>query len=538
MAPISRNVWGPITVRRVEQIRQGPLAPMRPHSLRQALVDSGDVQAIGVLVVIAAFVSLVTLWFRPGLADWDIMSFYLPWYAQMGDSLRNFDIPGWNPYILSGTPFAGNPQSGWWYFPAMFFFTLFPPVLAFKLSILFHFVLGALAAYCLARLLGLGIVGSLVAGFVFGVSQNLGIATCCTIHLQLASWLPVALIGIELGVRQIDWDRRLLAFSLTGLALSQMAAAWVGQGMYNGFLVVVGYVLWRCLIFPADRGEAWTRRLVQTIVAGGWSFGLGLALAAAGLLPRLDVVRRTFVGSDEYRGELRVPEWGTDWWHMIEMLTRFRWDWYPFYAGGAVLTLALIGAFGARRNPALWYFVGLATIVVILPIRDTPLQRLFYGVLPQFRDLHLHDPKRILAVLPLATAILAGAGTPRIAGHGLNGRPPRWVPLIALAVLVGTFANWHRTWSWLSTTTLSTAALLAVLAVPFLIRKLERSMRGQRLAMAALLLPVLIDPTGRVIVHAAMSSRNASDEAADHAQRQDDRYVTEPARSCKRNRPR
>jgi hypothetical protein len=32
----------------------------------------------------------------------------------------------WNPHQFSGTPFAGDPESGWTYLPAMLWFTLLP----------------------------------------------------------------------------------------------------------------------------------------------------------------------------------------------------------------------------------------------------------------------------------------------------------------------------------------------------------------------------------------------------------------------------
>src|SRR5215204_5665301 len=49
----------------------------------------------------------------------DAATQYYPWYYFLGETLSSGDIPGWNPYQFSGTPFAADPLSGWTYLPAM-----------------------------------------------------------------------------------------------------------------------------------------------------------------------------------------------------------------------------------------------------------------------------------------------------------------------------------------------------------------------------------------------------------------------------------
>lgn len=430
-----------------------------------------------------------------GLADWDIVSFYLPWYSHMGESLRNLDIPGWNPYILSGTPFAGDPQSGWWYFPAMVLFTALPATSAFKALILFHFLLASLGMYIFARLLGIGAIGAFAGAIVFGISQNAGIASCCTIHLQLAPWLPVALIGIELSLKQDRWSKRLPGLSLSAVAISQIAAAWVGQGMYYALLVVGTYFVWRSLLMPLVKRSALRKQLASTLGSGAITFGLGFMLAAAGLLPRLDVVRRSFVGSDTYKGEIRPPAWGTDWFHVVEMLTRFRWDWYPFYIGGAALVLALIGAAASLEMPRLRYFVAIWLIVAVLPVRDTPIQRFFY-LLPEFQNLHMHDPKRILVVFPLATAALVAGGV-----HGLQSqlqyrRVRLAAPVLALATFTYCFFNWHRYWSKPNHADYIIAVSAVATAIVLIASDRRKSHLLQWVGVAILIGALIWDPAG------------------------------------------
>jgi hypothetical protein len=95
--------------RATEQFDEVPSSPdeIQDRS-RPVPVGRADAPAIGTLLALVAIVAWVRLWYRPGLGDWDIMTFYLPWYGFLGEHVRHLAVPGWNPFIFSGTPFAGN----------------------------------------------------------------------------------------------------------------------------------------------------------------------------------------------------------------------------------------------------------------------------------------------------------------------------------------------------------------------------------------------------------------------------------------------
>ena len=52
-------------------------------------------------------------------AGQDAITQFYPWYSYLGERLREFGIPSWNPSQFSGAPFASDPQSGWSYLPAL-----------------------------------------------------------------------------------------------------------------------------------------------------------------------------------------------------------------------------------------------------------------------------------------------------------------------------------------------------------------------------------------------------------------------------------
>ncbi len=78
----------------------------------------------------------------------DTVTQYWPWYAYLGERLRAFEIPMWNPYQFSGTPFAADPLSGWGYLPAMVLFTVLPMVAAAEAYMVVH-ILAGIFAYAL-----------------------------------------------------------------------------------------------------------------------------------------------------------------------------------------------------------------------------------------------------------------------------------------------------------------------------------------------------------------------------------------------------
>ena len=199
--------------------------PLAPPSRR------GDGLALTVLAGITVLVAWNRLAFDSWLTRFDLFTFFLPWYTFLGERLRDFAVPGWNPHLFSGTPFAGDPESGWMYLPAMLFFSLLAPLAAFKGMVAFQLAVAALSTYIFARVLGMGAMASLVAAVVYLTGPFLHWNTyCCLIFGQFGAWIPLALLGIELSLRAARWRDRIAAWFLGGFAVSQMLAGWIGEG--------------------------------------------------------------------------------------------------------------------------------------------------------------------------------------------------------------------------------------------------------------------------------------------------------------------
>ncbi|MCA1644989.1 MAG: hypothetical protein LC797_05785 [Chloroflexi bacterium] len=271
----------------------------------------------------------------------DTATAFYPWYTFLGEQLRSGHIPTWNPHQFAGTPFAADPESGWMYLPAMAAFTVLPLEAAARGYLLFHAALAGLSLYVLARTLGSAIAASAVAAIAYARSGFFeGHHVCCWAYTDVAAWLPLMLLGAERAIRATHWRNRALWWGISGFAVSQILAAWIGQAAYYALLVLGSFIACRTLLAA---GRPITR--VQALLLNGAGVLLfGFALAAAGLLPRLEYNLLSNLPGGYPDAIALTPTWRD--WGIIE-------DWYRrllrpgfSYLGWSVLGLS--GA-GCRR---------------------------------------------------------------------------------------------------------------------------------------------------------------------------------------------
>ena len=362
----------------------------------------------------------------------DAATQYYPFYYFLGESLRSGSIPGWNPYQFSGTPFAADPLSGWTYLPAMVLFTLFPLVVAVKGLMFSHLLLAGLSTYALARTLGMDFPGAFLAAIGYEYSglfyvQN----TCCLQYIGVMAWLPLALLGAELAIRSSRWLYRGLWWGLSGLAISQILASWFGQGSYYALLALGGYVAYRTLLSPPGNPPLIWGRLLGCVLHGGAVLAFGFALAAAGVLPRLEYNALSNLAGG-YPAEI-VAQGGWSLGDWVLLLKPGLW-----YAGITILALALVAPLIAWGRFAVPYFTALALGALVLTGQGpTPLHSVLY-LLPRFEQLHPHSPERVTVILYLGVALLAGAAFTSLAERAREKPLLLALPLLAALFLATT----------------------------------------------------------------------------------------------------
>ena len=388
-------------------------------------------------------IALVSIFLLTMIAGWDLISGgvvvskdpitqYYPWYSYLGESLRSGDIPAWNPSQFSGAPFAADPLSGWAYLPAMILFTILPLSAAASSFVLVHLLLAGLFTYALARVLSINVAGSMLAAVAYEFNgfmywRNL----CCSPYAQVMVWLPLAILGVELAIRSSRWLDRGLWWGVGGLALSQILAAWPGQGSYYALLALGGYVFYRTILFPPENIRGIRGRILGLFLHGAAVLIFGFGLAAAGLLPRLEYQALSNLAEGYGAIEGVRAAWGGNTLDDVKRLL------VPglVYPGLGVLALALAAPLAARGRHAVPFFVGLALCTLTLAGKNvTLLHSVLYHSLPGFDWIHPHGPERIKVILYLAFALLAGA---TLSSLGEQGK--RTGALVALPALVSLF---------------------------------------------------------------------------------------------------
>ncbi|MBA2468477.1 MAG: YfhO family protein [Chloroflexia bacterium] len=473
-----------------------------------------DIYALGAFIMLLG--AVLSYWFinDDWLAEYDIMSFFLPWYGHLGDRLREFDIPGWMPWLSSGSPVAGDPSGGWWYFPVMLTFSLFGVTTAFKAMILIQTLIGGTAIYAFSRSIGLRPVAALMSTVTFVFGQFLaGQVGYGTVAGQASAWLPVALLGVECSLRSVRTLARVAWWSLTGLAIGQIAVSWPGQGLYNGLLIIALWVAYRSLIWPVDRERTLRGRCVDALTTGPAVLTFGLLLGAAGLLPRLHISGVSNIPNGDYAGVVGGNYLVTP--HSFVTLlrdtlvddTHFR----PVALGAPLVILAMFALLVGRRRLGIPFFATIVVLAGILSMGETPLHSTLY-LLPGFESIHTHSPRRLIWVCFIAPAMLAGAGLEAL----LSWRPRhRALPLLGIPLLamIGAAVVLDRADFWIGWWPLILAGGATALAVVLVMVQRKGSHEHPhalaRVAAVAMIVLVLVHPTARDIVARGWSASDS-----------------------------
>jgi len=399
----------------------------------------------------------ITMWHRWVYDNWliqnDIMPFFLPWFELVGDRLRQLDVPGWTLAFSSGSPLAGDPSAGWMYGPVMIAFALFDAQTAFKVMILLQTLIGGTSIYAFSRVLGLRPVAAAMTMVSFGFGPFLyGQNQVFTVSCQVMTWIPVGLLGIECGVRAKRRLFRAAWAALAALAVSQIAAAWIGQGFVNAILVLGGWLAYRTVVSPPSPDVAFLGRAVRALEIGTATILGGLALAAAGLLPRLSFNAQSNVPNGDYSnvqgGEYEAERRSVS--ELFGILLSDDLGYRMIAVGALTMLLAIIGLLLARGRHGAPFFAIVYASGFILALEDTPVHAVFY-LIPEFQRIHEHSPARLVWMLPFALSMLAGIAVQELLGararnHGVPIVVISGASVTVMILVAGLSGQWPGPW--------------------------------------------------------------------------------------------
>lgn len=354
-----------------------------------------------------------------GMVMSDLMNQNYPFKVVYAQVLKEGRLPFWVAKMGDGFPLVAEGQVGAFYPFNLLLFYFLSPLLAFNLSLVFHYFLAGLFIYLLARdEMKLSPLASLVASLTFSLSGFLLIHLVHLSLVQTVAWLPLQLWLLEKILRQPRfWQIIPLSLVFTCQFLAGHPEIFYFSVLFLGVYVILRLFFRQGRVFQ----QAWRPILVLT----------GAALITAMVcLPQLGETWRmvgfsnraqgfTYEETTGYLFPLRhfltlVVPWLFD---FIEEslppagrpeMTNL-WETY-LYVGLIPLFLALSSLFlQFKQEPKVRFFAGLLVFSLFLALgRSTPLFRIFWNLVPGMKLFKY--PTRFLVFTTFGLSFLAGFG--------------------------------------------------------------------------------------------------------------------------------
>ncbi len=227
------------------------------------------------LASLAALALLVGLCYGPAIAGGqfafrDAAHYYYPLYQRVEAEWDAGRWPLWEREENGGMPLLGNPTAAVLY-PGKVIYRVMPYPLAARVYIIAHTLLALAGAGALARSLGIGATGSVIAAAAYAFGGPVLFQYCNIIYLVGAAWLPWAFLAVDAWLRR----GRRWAIPALGLALAMQVLGGDPQAAYLVGLCAGGYAL---ILARSEAGPK-TRSVGHRL---GFALACLMALAAWG----------------------------------------------------------------------------------------------------------------------------------------------------------------------------------------------------------------------------------------------------------------
>lgn len=254
-----------------------------PDSSRPPL-ERHDILPIVIIcaVVVAMFWRIVftsdKLFFR------DIFNFSYPLARFVHDTVRQGQLPYWNPYYNWGQHVLSDPNAMFFY-PSTLFIALLPVNFAFAMHFVFHFAWAGVGTYVLARRWGQRRDAALFAALFFALSGPLVSTGNFYNHAAAAAWIPWVFVAAD----RVLAARTARAWAVFALVVAVQFLAAEPITWMVSFSLAVAYVaseLW------AER-RLFTRQALRFLAGFAMAGAAALAFSAVQLLPALELLRNS-----------------------------------------------------------------------------------------------------------------------------------------------------------------------------------------------------------------------------------------------------
>ena len=369
--------------------------------------------------------------FTPRLTNdhFDILSFWLPRYRFLAQSLEAGHVPLWNPYEMMGYRFASDPQSGWLYVPAMALFSALSPGAAMRALIVANPLIAGLGMFWFLRKESLSRTAATAGGLALGMLMSTSEMAISMPFAGFLAWTTIVLVGAS-GYRQtLLWSRRLGWLALAAFGWWQVANAHMSHGLMMCTLLVSAYLVSHAIGSVRLGETSWGRAAGTAAV-----FLAFLPLAAAAILiPRLGFISASSLqsGYEAVDSLKQTPGIGER-----SIMTNGMWAGWPLAFAtapgayrGSVMLLALPFAWRDRARRATVWALGISFAITYLLMTNLLVTADWFRSavlrLP-FGDVYLHNPGRLRYLSMIALTALAAIGIQSIRDRPMPLRTILW----------------------------------------------------------------------------------------------------------------
>ena len=354
-----------------------------------------------------------------GVVMSDLANQNYPFKVVYAQALKEGYFPFWVKNMGNGFPLVAEGQVGAFYPLNMLFFYLLPTLLAFNLSLFFHYFLAGLFIYLLARSwLKFESWSALMAGLTFALSGFMVIHLVHLSMIQTVAWFPLQLLllqkmlrkarlwqglvlGLVFGVQFLAGHPELFFFSALFLGAylafqlftssKEIAKNWLilGLSLFLGVVVAVVLALPQLL-------SSW-----QMIGFSNRARGMSFEEATSYLFPLKHFLTWVVPWFFDFVRESTPPAGGAD-------MTNI-WETY-LYLGLVPFGLAFWGAVKTfKKETKSRLLIGMAVFALVLSLgRSTPVFKFFWHLVPGIKLFKY--PTRFLVFSAFSISLLAGWG--------------------------------------------------------------------------------------------------------------------------------
>ncbi|MCU0425025.1 MAG: YfhO family protein [Candidatus Kapabacteria bacterium] len=373
----------------------------------------------------------------------DFTEYVYPAQVFAAKYLQQGEIPFWNPYTFSGTPFLADVAIGFFYPPnmlqALFVQNGKLPVWIAQMVIIAHFVLAQFSMFLFMRNLKVSDAGALISAVSYGFTSY---AVCHVFHPMMiahCAWFPLAWMYFRQALlpqemSQESFQQRLYFSLLSGLVLGIMMLSGHPQTTLYLVLLLFFYTLWAFGVQITDKSASASNPLhygisaALPILIGAGIFAVQLLHSQefAAYSERTDFsIEKASVGALQlsqiftlivpklfgYAAATQATETLSVPFYLANGNNFYYWE-TAFYVGIPALMLGLVGFLTTLRSrereniAGLMLFASVFAVLFALGTNGFLFELMFK--LPLFDRFRI--PSRMLIVVVLGLTIMAGIG--------------------------------------------------------------------------------------------------------------------------------